>query len=134
MLLFIIKLYACSNIFKHVKKKHGQDTLIVTRTLEDLKTRFKKMKADIHFGKTCKGENIISTFTKVKLSIRHGNKKLHFKIVRLVMETELQAKYQTKKKIKRQIKRLTFKLKNIVNTIIFNIIIFSYYIQAEYYN
>ena len=31
------------------------------------------MKADIHFRKTYKGENIISTFTKVKLSIRHGN-------------------------------------------------------------
>ena len=26
------------------------------------------MKADIHFRKTCKGENIISTFTKVKLN------------------------------------------------------------------
>ena len=60
--------------------------------------------------------------------------KNHLKIVRLVMETELQAKHQTKKKIKRQIKRLTFKLKNIVNTIIFNTIVFSYYIQAEYYN
>ena len=115
VLLFIIKLYARSNIFKYVKKKHGQDTLIVTRTLEDLKTRLMKTEADIHFIKTCKRENIIPTCAKVKLSIKHGNKKLHSKIARLVMETELQAKHHTKKKIKTEIKRLAFELKNTVN-------------------
>ena len=62
-----------------------------------------KTEADIHFIKTCKRENIIPTFAKVKLSIKHGSKKLHSKIARLVMETELQAKHQTKKKIKREI-------------------------------
>ena len=41
------------------------------------------------------------------------------------METELQAKHQTKNKIKRVIKRLTFKLKNTVNTIIFNAVIYK---------
>ena len=80
VLLFIIKLSSRSNIFKHVKKKHGQDTLIVTRTLEDLKTQLMKAEADIHFIKTCKPMNIIPTFAKVKLSIKHGNKKLHSKI------------------------------------------------------
>ena len=66
--------------------KHGEDTLIVTRTLKDPKTRLMKMKADIHFIKTCKRENIISAFANVKL---HGNEKVHSKIARLVMETEL---------------------------------------------
>ena len=108
VLLFIIKLYACSNVFIYLKKKHGQDTLIVTRTLEDLKTRLTKTEADIHFIKTYKRENIIPTFAKVNLSRKHGKKKLHSKIARLVMETELQAKHQTKKKMKRGIKRLTF--------------------------
>ena len=48
-----------------------------------------EMEADIHFTKTCQLENIISTFANVKLSTKHGNKKVHSKIVRLVMETEL---------------------------------------------
>ena len=103
VLLLIIKLYTQSNIFKYVKKKYGQDTLIVTRTLDDLKTRLIKREADIYFIKTCKRENIAPTFAKVKLSIKYGNKKLHSKIARLVMETELQAKHQTQKMIKREI-------------------------------
>ena len=124
-------MYARSNIFKYVKKKHGQDTLIVTRTLEDLKTRRMKTEANIHFIKTCKRENIIPTFAKVKLSIKHANKKLHSKIARLVMERELQAKHQTKKKIKREIKRLTFELKNTVNTIIFTAVIYKLNITTK---
>ena len=103
VLLLIIKLYTQSNIFKYVKKKHGQDTLIVTHTLDDLKTRLIKREADIHVRKTCKREKIAPTFAKVKLSIKYGNKKLHSKIARLVMETELQAKHQTQKMIKREI-------------------------------
>ena len=74
-------------------------TLIVMRTLKDQKTQLMKTEADIHFIKTCKQENIISTFAKVKLSIKHDNKKLNSKIARLVMETELQAKHQTKRKV-----------------------------------
>ena len=89
MYLCIIKLYTCCNKFKHVKKKHGQDTVTVTCTLEDPKTRLMEMEADIHFIKTCQRENIISTFANVKLSTKHGNKKVHSKIVKLVMETEL---------------------------------------------
>ena len=88
VVLFIIKLYPRSNIFKHVKKKHGEDTLIITHTVEDLKVGLMKTEVDIHFIKTCKQANIILIFTKVKLSIKHGNKKLHPKIARLVMEIE----------------------------------------------
>ena len=92
VLSFIFKLYAHSDIIKHVQKKHGQDNFIVKCTLEDLKTRLIKTETNIHFIKTCKEENIIPNFAKVKLSIKHGNKKLHLKIARLLMETELQAK------------------------------------------
>ena len=42
-----------------------------------------KTEADIPLIKTCKQENIIPTFVKVKFSIKHGNKKLHSKIARL---------------------------------------------------
>ena len=88
---------------------------MVTRMLEDLKTQLMKTEADIHIINTCKGENIIPTFAKVKLN-KNGNKKLYSIISRLAMETELQAKHQTKKKNKRKIQILTVKLKNPVNT------------------
>lgn len=88
-MVFIIKLYPCYNIFKYIKKKHGQDTWIVTCTLEDLKILLMKMEAAIQFIKTYKRESVILTFAKVKVSIKHGKKKLHLKIGRFVMETEL---------------------------------------------
>ena len=70
--LFITKRYARSNMFKYFKKKHGQDTLIVTCTSEDLKTRLMKIEADIHFIKTYKRENIKPAFAKVKLPIKNS--------------------------------------------------------------
>ena len=119
VVLFIIKLYARTNIFKHVKKKHGQVTLLVIRKIKDQRTRLMKTKADIQFIKTCKRENITPTFAKVKLSIKNGNRKLQSRITKLVMQTELQAKHRTKKKITREIKLLNNQLKRTVNIIIF---------------
>ena len=48
-----------------------------------------KMEAAIQFIKTYKRRSVILTFAKRKDSIKHGNKKLHLKIGRFVMETEL---------------------------------------------
>ena len=41
------------------------------------------------------------------------------------METELLAKHQTNKKIKKEINRLIFRLKNTINTTIFNAVIYK---------
>ena len=41
------------------------------------------------------------------------------------METELLAKHQTNKKIKKEISRLIFRLKNTINTTIFNAVIYK---------
>ena len=108
----------CSNMLKRSMGKKIEKK-------EDLKTRLTKTEEDIHSIKSCKREKIIQAFAKVKLSIRHGNNKLHANIARLVIETELQAKYKTKKKIKRELKRLIFKLKNAFNTIIFITVIYK---------
>ena len=54
VVLFVIKLYGRTNIFKHVKKKQRQDTLLVIRKIEDHRTRLMKTEADIQFIKTCK--------------------------------------------------------------------------------
>ena len=64
VILFIIKLYARINIYKHIGKKHGQDIKIV-RLYEKLKSKYAKLKVDIDFIKGCKGEAIILTFAKV---------------------------------------------------------------------
>ena len=36
VILFIIKLYAQVNIFRHIKKKHEKDIICAARKLEDL--------------------------------------------------------------------------------------------------
>ena len=46
-------------------------------------------------------ENIISTFAKVKLSLKHRIYKMKLDIARLVMEAEMQNKHFEKKKLKR---------------------------------
>ena len=43
VLLFVIKLYARNNIFKRIKKKHGQDILSHVRSLENLKSKYMKV-------------------------------------------------------------------------------------------
>ena len=43
VLLFVIKLYARNNIFKRIKKKHGQDIISHVRSLENLKSKYMKV-------------------------------------------------------------------------------------------
>ena len=89
VILFIIKLYARNNVFKYIKKKHGQEIIRIVRSFENLKTKYVKVAVDIKSIKPCKNENIIPTFAKVNLSLKHGNYKLQLKIARIVMETQL---------------------------------------------
>ena len=48
-----------------------------------------KTLADIKFIKSCKTEDIIPAFAKVKLSLKHSNYKLKLHIAGLVMEAEM---------------------------------------------
>ena len=105
LILFIVKLYVRNNIFKHNKKKHGQDIVKVARDFEQKKTKFEKLNTDIAFIKLCKKEQLIPTFAKVKVSIRNGTYKLKRKIARLVMETELQNKHREKRKLRKNIRK-----------------------------
>ena len=68
MILFIIKLHARNNIFKHIKKKHGHDFIKVVKDFEQKKTKFEKLLADIAFIKLCKKEQLIPRFAKVNVS------------------------------------------------------------------
>ena len=110
-ILFIIKLYARNNVFKHIKKKHGQKIIKIIRSLENLKTKYVKVVADIKFIKSCKSESIIPTFVKVNLTLKHGNYKLLLRIEIIVLETELQNEHREKSKFKKEIKNIGVQLK-----------------------
>ena len=82
VILFVIKLYVQTDIFKRIKKKHGQSVLNVVMKLKNIKTSIIKLQEDIKFIKSCKRENLILTFANVKLAIKTDNTKLKKKISR----------------------------------------------------
>ena len=47
VILVVIKLYTQVDIFKQIKKKHGQDVLNVVRKYEWLLAKFIKLEADV---------------------------------------------------------------------------------------
>ena len=100
ILLFAIKLLSRLSIFKYIEKKHGRLVLENVRSLEKAKRKWFKISKDINFIKTCKIENLLPTFAKVKLVIKSGNKKIQRKITRIIMNTESQQKYYEKRKLK----------------------------------
>ena len=51
VILFMIKLYARNDIFKYIKKKHGEDIITVIWSLAKLQTKFMKVSADIDYIK-----------------------------------------------------------------------------------
>ena len=87
---------------------------------ENLKTKYVKAASDIKFIKSYKNENIIPTFAKVNLSLKHGNYKLQLRIARIVMETELQKKHREKIKLREEIKNFVVQLKNELELMLYN--------------
>ena len=100
ILSFAIKLLARLSIFEYIEKKHGRLVLENIRSLEKAKRKWFKISKNINFIKTCKTENLLPTFAKVKLVIKSGNKKIQRKITRIIMNTESQQKYYEKRKLK----------------------------------
>ena len=84
LLLFIIKLYSRINIFKFIKKKHGNDIYTLVRTFESIKIRYEKTLLDIKFLKICKVEHLIPTFANIRLGTSGTNIAYNSNIVQLV--------------------------------------------------
>ena len=63
------------------------------------------MKALADIKLSCETENVISTFAKRKLLLKHSSYKLKLQIARLVMETEMQNKHLEKKKLKKDMEQ-----------------------------
>ena len=112
--LFVIKLCAENDIFKYVKKKHGQDITVV-QSLKKMQRKFLKVKADIKYIKTRKEEQLTSTFAKVNISLKNANFKLKQKIATLIMKTEMQNKHSRKRKLKKELKQMHDILKRSLN-------------------
>ena len=89
------KIYGRNDIFKRIKKKHGQVAITVI-SLEKLQTKLGKAVADIKYIKTCKKERLIPMFAKVNISIKNATHKFRRKLSLLVMNTELEKKHSEK--------------------------------------
>ena len=120
MTLFIIKLYARDNVFKHIKKKHEHNLIKALRDFEQKKAKFEKLVADIAFIKLCKKEQLIPSFAKVNVSIRNGTDKVKRKIARLMMETELKNKHREKRKLRKDIRGINGLLSTSLSVIVYN--------------
>ena len=72
-------------------------------------------------------ENIISTFAKVKLSLKHRIYKMKLDIARLVMEAEMQNKHFEKKKLKKEMKRIGIQLKHSLALILYKALTYHIY-------
>ena len=84
-----------------------------------------KAQADIEFIKHCKSENIIPTFAKVNVSLKHSNHKLKLRIAKIVMEAELQNKHRQKKKLKKEIKQIGVELNSVLGIILYSSLIYQ---------
>ena len=95
----------------------------LARSYEQIKTKYLKTTADIVFINTCKIENLIPRFAKINLSVKDDNKKLTRRIVRIVMESQLQSKHREKKKLKKELTILNNQLKTSLNIILYKTLI-----------
>ena len=122
-ILFIIKMYTHIEIFKIVRRKHGQEIIKFTRNSEDLIIKHHKIKLDTNFIKKCKQEDLIPTFAMVHLVIKHETIRLKKKIPLIIMDAELQNKHTEKRKLKKKILEVTGKLRKKVRVIIYSTIL-----------
>ena len=131
VILFLINLFAQKVIFKHIKKKHGQEMVTIVRSFQQQKMKYMKTVADIKFIKSCKTSNVIPTFGNVNLSTQYGSYKLKKRIARIIMENELQCKHTEKKKVRKEILQLDKKLRLSLNIVIYHTLLHQISIAAK---
>ena len=110
VIIFIIKIFARTNLFSTIKEKHGQDTLHDVRAYERLCKRYEKANCDLRFLLTCKREKLNPNFARPKLSIK-ADFKTKQKIGRIVVETEIRNKHNAKKELRNKMKQLFDKIR-----------------------
>ena len=76
------------SIYLDISERHGRKLLKHIRSLEGNYKNLMKVEADISFIKSRKIENFMPAYAKGKLSIVNVNRKLQYKMTKLVMEAE----------------------------------------------
>ena len=71
--MFILKLFARTNIFKLTEEKNGHNTITLARMIEKQRSKLSKLKCDINYLLQCKRHNLISTFSIPKIPIQISN-------------------------------------------------------------
>ena len=71
--MFILKLFARTNIFKLTEEKNGHNTITLARMIEKQRSKLSKLKCDINYLLQCKRHNLISTFSIPKIPIQTSN-------------------------------------------------------------
>ena len=71
--MFILKLFARTNIFKLTEEKNGHNTITLARMIEKQRSKLSKLKCDINYLLQCKRHNLISTFSLPKIPIQISN-------------------------------------------------------------
>ena len=82
-----------------------------------------KLITDIVCIKSCKKEDLIPTFAKVNLANKIAGYKLKKKVVKPVMDTELQDKHYQILKIRKEIRSIAISSKSFLGLILLNAVI-----------
>ena len=116
-------MYAQINVYKHIKKKHGQDIIKNVHICKKLKTKYMKINVDIKYIKSCKKEELTRCFANINLALKSGTARHRKKVAKLVMEAELKNKYIERKKISKELRSISVNLRTALGLILFNAII-----------
>ena len=70
VILFLLKLYARINIFKHIEKKYGQNEVKLARVIQKQRSRITKIQCDIKYLLSCKQNSLIPLFARPNFLIK----------------------------------------------------------------
>ena len=103
MILFLLKLYARINIFRHIEEKYGQKQIKLARVIQKQRSRITKIECDIKYLLFCRLNNLTPLFATPKFSIRIS---YYFcnKIGCQILGAEIKNKYRKKQTLKWQLK------------------------------
>ena len=111
VILFLLKLYARINVFRHIEEKYGQKEIKLARVIQKQRTRITKIECDMKYLLLSKRNNLTPFFARPKFSIRISYY-IRNKTGRQILETEINNKHRKKRTLKVQPKENSERLAN----------------------
>ena len=103
VILFLYKLYAHINIFKHIEEKYGQSEIKLARIIQKEHTKITKIRYDINYLLQCKRNGLIPHFARAEFAVKII-KYLRDKIESQILDAEIRNKHRKKKTLLQQVK------------------------------